>query len=167
MKKFIGVKEINAKSMTRQEYNDFRGWELPEDENGDDDGFLIEYINGGEANNEEFKGYVSWSPHCVFHNAYREVSGMSFGLAIEAMKKGAKVARAGWNGKDMWISLTDGLEKVDSDIFWNANNQKFADSNGGCADVLPVITMKTADNKILMGWLASQTDMIADDWEII
>ena len=42
MKRYIGVKEINAKPMTRQEYNDLRGWELPQDENGNDDWFIVE-----------------------------------------------------------------------------------------------------------------------------
>ena len=69
---------------------------------------------------------------------------MDFANALEAMKyDGAKVRRVNWNGKGMWVCL-----------------------NGGHADVLPYFVMKTADNKILMGWLASQTDLLADDWEV-
>lgn len=73
MKKYIGTKVINAKPMTRQEYNDFRGWELPSDENGSDEGYLVEYVDGGKANTPEYKGYVSWSPKDVFDKAYNEV----------------------------------------------------------------------------------------------
>lgn len=91
---------------------------------------------------------------------------MNIGEAIQAMKEGGKVCRAGWNGKDMWLALTAGAESLESDKFWNPANKAFAESNGGAADVLPVITMKTADGKILMGWLASQTDLLADDWQI-
>ena len=54
MERYLCVKEILATPMTRQEYNDYRGWELPADENGDDEGFLVEYINGGESNHERF-----------------------------------------------------------------------------------------------------------------
>ena len=50
--------------------------------------------------------------------------------------------------------------------FWSSNNRKYALDNGGYAKVLPCITMKTATGEILMGWLASQTDMLADDWQV-
>ena len=48
MKKYIGKKEINAVHMNRLEYNNLRGWKLPEDENGTDEGYLVEYIDGGK-----------------------------------------------------------------------------------------------------------------------
>jgi hypothetical protein len=51
--------------------------------------------------------------------------------------------------------------------FWSPCNKAFAEQNGGTAEVLPCITMKTAGGKILMGWLASQTDMLSDDWGIV
>lgn len=166
---FIGTKMINAAPMTRLEYNIFRGWTLPADENGADAGHLVEYVDGGKPNcaDRGYAGYMSWSPKEQFENAYRPTNGMPFGLAIEAMKLGKKVARAGWNGKAMWIGLSPGSLALPAERFWNPNNRAFAESNGGQADVLPCITMKTADNKILMGWLASQTDMLADDWAIV
>ena len=178
MKRYIGVKEINAKPMTRQAYNDFRGWQLPALENGDDEGFLVEYIDGGQANTPEFMGYVSWSPKDVFERAYRLSDGMTFGMALEALKRGMKVARKGWNGKGMWLSLSaDNLggqpvvRYVDHDKFWSKNNSDFAVEQGGCAMVLPCITMKTVDSTgreaILMGWLASQTDMLSEDWVVV
>lgn len=92
---------------------------------------------------------------------------MNFGEALEALKQGKRVSRSGWNGKNMWLSYSPGSPGMPADKFWSGNNQKFADENGGTADVLPCITMKTADNKILIGWLASQTDMLAEDWGII
>ena len=168
MKTFIGVKLINAKPMTRAEYNTFRGWTLPADENGDDEGFIVEYIDGGKANTEQYHGYVSWSPKDVFERAYRPVDGLTFGLAVEALKAGKKVARAGWNGKGMWLSLSCyGTREVAAENFWSLHNADFARENGGKATVLPSITMKTASGEILMGWLASQTDVLADDWKIV
>ena len=73
MKKYVGMKVINAKPMNRLEYNNFRGWELPADEDGTDEGYLVEYIDGGKANTEQYKGYVSWSPKDVFERAYKEI----------------------------------------------------------------------------------------------
>jgi hypothetical protein len=172
MQQYIGVKLINAKPMTRQAYNDFRGWTLPADENGADEGYLVEYIDGGKGNTDLYAGYVSWSPADVFDRAYRATSGMTFGLALEALKLGQKVARRGWNGKGMWLSLScDGEREVPAENFWSPHNAQFARDNGGTAIVLPSITMKTTNAQgrvaILMGWLASQTDMLSEDWEIV
>ena len=164
-----GTKAILAAPMTRQEYNDYRGWTLPADENGDDAGFLVEYLDGGKSNHENHAGYISWSPKEVFENAYKASGEMTFGHAIEALKSGRKVARKGWNGKGMWLALSGptGPREISHDKFWSPHNRDYAFENGGSALVLPCITMKTADNMILMGWLASQTDMLAEDWEIV
>ncbi len=94
---------------------------------------------------------------------------MDFGDAIRALKDGKRVAREGWNGEGMWLSLSgcDGERAIEANSFWSMNNRDFANSKGGIAVVLPCICMKTADEKILMGWLASQTDMLAEDWIVI
>lgn len=171
MNTYIGVKLIRAKPMTRGEYNAFRCWNVPADENPADEGFLVEYLDGGKANHKDFAGYVSWSPADVFNRAYRETSGMTFGQAIESLKLGFRVARRGWNGKGMWLSYSPGFKSLPADRFWASANREYAKGCGGSADVLPCITMKTVDSSgreaILMGWLASQTDMLSDDWEIV
>lgn len=154
MKKYIGTKLTNAESMTRLAYNELRGWKLPEDENGADEGYLVEYIDGGKPNLEGYEGYVSWSPKEQFDNAYRPIDGMTFGLAIEALKQGKKVARAGWNGKGMWLAL-------------HREGGTFTHEETGIElQYLDYISMKTADNK-LVPWLASQTDVLAEDWTIV
>ena len=110
-----------------------------------------------------------------FQDAYRPTAGMSFGLAFEALKKGHKVARLGWNGKGMWLSLScnpgndaaNGKREIAAENFWSNNNYEYARSIGGSAVVLPCVTMKTATGEILMGWLASQSDMFADDYYIV
>lgn len=71
--RYIGTKMILAAAMTRQAYNDLRGWTLHADENGDDEGFLVEYVDGGKANVPGYDGYVSWSPKDVFERAYRPI----------------------------------------------------------------------------------------------
>lgn len=93
---------------------------------------------------------------------------MDFGDAIRALKAGERVARSGWNGKGMWLSLTPGTNGLAAEKFWSSHNRQFAESlPERRADVLPSITMKTADDKILMGWLASQSDMLAEDWTVL
>lgn len=168
MKTYIGTKIVHATPMNRAAYNDYRGWELPANEDGADEGYLVEYADGGRANDSRHAGYISWSPKDVFERAYRPVESMSFGLAIEALKAGKKVARAGWNGKGMWLSLScNGAREVAAENFWSPHNAAYAQEQGGAATVLPSITMKTATGEILMGWLASQTDMLAEDWRIV
>lgn len=68
---------------------------------------------------------------------------MNFGDAIEALKRGGRVARSGWNGKDMYLEL------------------QVPDS--GSKMTLPYIYMKTVQGD-LVPWLASQTDMMEEDW---
>ena len=168
MNTYIGNKVIQAKPMTRQEYNTLRGWTVPADENPADDGYLVEYMDGGRPNLHGFAGYVSWSPTDVFERAYRKTSAMTFGDALVMLKAGQRVARAGWNGKGMWLSLScAGTREVPSTGFWSPHNRQHAEEQGGYATVLPAITMKTAAGEILMGWLASQTDMLAEDWQVV
>ena len=92
---------------------------------------------------------------------------MTFGEALEYARVGRRVARYGWNGKNMWVTFSPGMDKLPAENFWAEANHNFALARGGTADVLPCMTMKTADDKILMGWLASQTDMLADDWVLL
>lgn len=62
MKKYIGTKKLEARQMTRGEYNKYRGWTIPENENPDDEGYLVMYSDG----------YESWSPKKQFEESYRE-----------------------------------------------------------------------------------------------
>lgn len=67
---YVGTKVIHAVAMSRQAYNDYRGWQLPADENGEDNGYLVEYADGGQPNVPGHAGYISWSPAEVFEKAY-------------------------------------------------------------------------------------------------
>lgn len=73
MKRFNALKKVNATPMTRQAYNDYRGWTLPENENGDDEGYLTEDIDG-PVNTDEFMGYVSWTPKAMFDSQFYEAN---------------------------------------------------------------------------------------------
>lgn len=88
---------------------------------------------------------------------------MDFGGAIRSMKAGRAVARRGWNGKGMWIALSPGSDMLEPEKFWSPAARAYASMHGG-ARVLPAIIMKNARGEIVMGWLASQEDMLAADW---
>ena len=93
---------------------------------------------------------------------------MNFGQAIEAMKLGEAVARAGWNGRDMWVARSPGKPHLDHAKFWSSAARLWASKQFTCgAEALPCYLMKTADNKIQMGWLASQSDIDAEDWSVV
>ncbi|MGE4420549.1 MAG: DUF2829 domain-containing protein [Sulfurimonas sp.] len=139
MAQYVGTKVINAKPMTRQEYNDFRNCQLPPDKNGEDEGYLIEYVDGGKANTTAYSGYISWSPKDVFNKTYRPNGNLTFGDAIMLCKAGCRVARAGWNGKGMWIFLST-------------------------ASTLPAyLTVQDT----LVPWFVSQSDILAEDWCVL
>ncbi|QZI87795.1 hypothetical protein PODOV050v2_p0033 [Vibrio phage 66E30.1] len=165
---YIGVKLVKAIAMNRLEYNQYRGWQLPEDENGLDEGYLVEYLDGGESNHPDHEGYISWSPKQVFDNAYRPTSGMNFGLAIEAMKMGQKVARAGWNGKGMWCIYNPGSKGETHAMF---EGSVYKNHGVDECEILPHFDMYTVNasgrRAMLPGWLASQSDMDADDWLVV
>ncbi len=70
MVRHIGTKIVDARPMTRADYNRLRGWELPADEHGADEGYLVEYTDRQQEHVPGFRGYVSWSPKAVFDLAY-------------------------------------------------------------------------------------------------
>lgn len=168
MKTYIGTKILRAKPMYLGEYNLLRGWDMPKDENPEDQGYLVEYLDGGKPNTEFFDNYISWSPKAVFESAYRETVGMNFGLAIEAMKKGLKVARAGWNGKNMFVYFVEGTVVPVENLRGNCAKAVEASINTApMQNICGHIDMLAADGSIVVGWLASQTDILSDDWEVI
>ena len=168
MKTFVGTKFVNAKPMTRKEYNDFRNWKLPADENGADEGFLVEYQHGGVSNTIEYKGYVSWSPKAVFEKEYQPNGKLSFSAALKALKLGHKVMRNGWNGKGLSLVLKRGIQAVNTavsnvqGVSWDLIDM----GDVGITTRLPHIEIYYGDGTHC-AWLASATDMLADDWQII
>ena len=83
---------------------------------------------------------------------------MTFGEALENLKKGKKISREGWNGKNQYLGI--------------ASNISFVDFNGEVINA----THETMGNKaivfygtsgIQVGWLASQSDILSEDWKVI
>ena len=151
MDKYIGTKLVEAEPAVRA-FGQVYTTERPELRPGEyEDGYKVRYPDG----------YESWSPKDVFEDAYRPTNGMNFGLALEAAKKGSKITRRGWNGKGMYVFLADSVEfHTDADL-----SEYWGNVDGVC--VLPVLVLRTAKGDLQPGWLASQNDMLADDWEVV
>ena len=103
--------------------------------------------------------YASYMSLSDFEAMCRPAESMSFGDALEAMKNGERVAREGWNGKDMYIFIA-----CEPDFVTDADISAFDNQDVETGDV---ICMKTAQNTFQLGWLASQADMLAEDWYIV
>lgn len=91
----------------------------------------------------------------------------NFGKALELLKDHKKVARNGWNGKGMFLYLTTGSEVPATGIKSETANHLFGNRLLECdttVKISPHIDLKSVDGSITVGWTASQTDMLADDW---
>ena len=148
---YLGVKIVNARPMNLGEYNKYKGWTIPENEDPATEGYLVVYPDG----------YISWCPKAQFEEANRSIEGMSFGHAVEAAKKGYRIARTGWNGKGMFVFLREGR------VISGASGPMVDGTGSDTFESRPHLCMKDAQGKCVVGWLASQTDILADDWCII
>lgn len=86
----------------------------------------------------------------------------SFGWAIKQLMNGSKIARSGWNGKNMWLIHIPGQADVEL-----KEGSKYHSAGLTKVDILPHIDMMTATGQMQPGWLASQSDILAIDWEIV
>lgn len=81
----------------------------------------------------------------------------NFGVALSALKSGQRVARKGWNGKGMYLVHFSPVAHAMETLKVEGHDTK---------PLLPFILMKTAD-EMFVPWLASQTDILAEDWNVI
>jgi|LSPZ01.1.fsa_nt_gi hypothetical protein len=136
MKTYIGVKIVQAE---------------PEIKDGKE-GYKVTYIEDAKPGE---KPYSSWCPKNIFETHNREVAGggVPFAKALEALQRGEKVARKGWNGKGMWVQ------------------QQVPDEHSKMT--LPYLYIEypplhpAYPNGSRVPWLASQTDLLSDDWFIV
>lgn len=157
MQDYIGTKALKAEPMTRGDYNAHRGWTPPNGEDQSVAGYHVVYADG----------YESWTPAPQFEEAYQAFDAMSFGHALVMLKAGKKVARAGWNGKGMWLILVPGTPTAQL-----REGTPYRDALGDeSCEILPHIDMWTVNAEgrraFLPGWLASQSDMLAADWAVV
>ena len=150
--KYIRMHQVEAEPMTRGDYNKKRGWEIPANENPADEGYLVTYPDG----------YISWCPKAQFEAAGRPVDGMTFGMAVEMMKQGRKVARKGWNGDGQFVRFGSVLAFADG----NNKNGVGHDITSDCL-VFQFKNRHTGKTGVQVGWFPSQGDMKANDWVVV
>lgn len=135
MKKYIGVKFISATPMTAESAGSFLNRPIStENADSDGNGYLVEYPDG----------YQSWSPKKQFDEAYRETSGLTFGLALEAMKQGKAVRLPSWK-EDVSIKaqFPDEHSKMTAPYL-------YVESRFGCVP-----------------WKETMIELFSDDWIIV
>jgi len=94
--------------------------------------------------------------------------GMDFSEALLELKAGKKVSRKGWNGKGMFVYFVRG-SIIGKDSLRNECEKHVSPlvPDGTTVEICPHIDMKAADGSVVIGWLASQTDMLAEDWGVV
>ncbi|WP_199883659.1 DUF2829 domain-containing protein [Anaerosinus massiliensis] len=159
MEKYIGVKIVQAKPMNLFEAEEKLQRKISQSAQNQE-GYLVKYEDG----------YLSWSPKGIFEEANRKTDGMTFGLAVEALKKGFRVCRKGWNGKGMFLYLTSGSIVPIVNLKPETSKALFGERLLECDQTIEIkshIDMKAADGTITIGWNATQVDMLAEDWMIV
>ena len=159
--KQVRINVVDTEPMTRGDYNKMRGWQIPENENPADEGYVITYRKG-QANE-----YISWCPK----KEADEVSiscenGLPFGVAImECRYHGKKIQRANWNGEGQFVRFEEVLASEDGKLHDNPQDAPGM-AVSGCF-VFHFVNRKTGETGLQVGWLASQADMAANDWRIV
>lgn len=82
---------------------------------------------------------------------------MNFGEALSYVRNGKKISRKNWNGKDQYVFLVEAKNLLET-------VSKYVDAPFKVSDVLAI---KTTSGQVQVGWLATQTDMLSDDWYIV
>lgn len=134
MKKYIGTKIIHAEREDREV-----------------EGYKVVYPDG----------YTSWSPKDVFEEAYRFADGLTFGLAIEAMRKGLRLSRSGWNGKGMFVYYVPANSYP---VQTGAAKSHFGE--GSMVPYNAYMAIKNVNNTVST-WVPSVNDCLAEDWMIL
>lgn len=148
MEQYVGTEIIEAEVMSRGDYNKYRGWDIPENENPEDVGYLVSYPGN----------YETWLLASVFDEIYHYANKMTFGQAIDLVKLGYKVKRKGWNGQNQYIQLATNISyKTRQGDIVNCEHECFG--NKAVAFV--------GSQGVQLGWCASQADLLSEDWEIV
>lgn len=142
MKTYYGTKKLRAKPMSLGEYNKLRGWTIPENEDPEKAGYLVEYLDGVSTPNVEgFLGYVSWSPKEVFEVWYQPTDQLGFEHALVALQQGKKLKRSHWASDD-YVYLVN----------W-------------ATELKPFLVINVSDGRYV--YTPTISEIFAGDWEIV
>ena len=162
MKKYVGTKELKAIPMNKEEYCQYRQWEVPLNENPKEEGYLVEYLDGGKPNDERHLGYISWSPKDVFEKTYKLIE-KNKGVLSEGEKRVRKsfnpsALKRVENFKSITASAIDEIAEVERRVkSASKDNPELGDFLRECA------TAKTALQDASMWGVAALTHHITFD----
>ena len=162
MKKYVGTKELKAIPMNKEEYCQYRQWEVPSNENPKEEGYLVEYLDGGKPNDERHLGYISWSPKDVFEKTYKLIE-KNKGVLTEGEKRVRKsfnpsALKRVENFKSITASAIDEIAEVERRVkSASKDNPELGDFLRECA------TAKTALQDASMWGVAALTHQITFD----
>lgn len=150
METYVGTKILSAKPMSLGEYNIFRGWTIPEDEDPNKLGYLVQYEDG----------YKSWSPESTFDGAYRFSGTLNFSHAIHMLHSGRQMYRTTWVDSS-FIFLVHGSDFI-------VNREPLASVLGHGVEVSyhQHIDIWKEGNFVSV-WTPTQEDMGASDWAFV
>lgn len=147
---YVRMNVVEAVEMSRKEYCETRGWELPANENPEERVMMVTYADG----------YVSMCPKDKFYDVSIECDEgqTTFGHAItECRYHGKKIKRVNWNGEDQYVEYK-AVEVGYSERSTIEQSHAF---------VFHFKNRHTGEIGIQVGWLASQADMASNDWVVI
>lgn len=152
MRQYIGTKIIQAEPALRGEC--VKDTSMLSALQMAEEGYRVRYPDG----------YESWSPKDVFEEAYRPTEFMTFGLAVEALKAGKRVSRAGWNGKGLFVVYQKAYPQG------IPCNKQTAEAWRMCEGELfrcePYLQINMTNGSHAM-WVPSINDVLAEDWLIL
>jgi len=154
MEMYLNVAMVDATPMLLQEFNQQAG--IPSESVIPQPGFEVLNENGD----------YNWIPEDLFVKTHFKLKGLPFGIALEAAKRGRKISRYGWNGKDMFVVYSPGKKRLSAKSFWSEPLSEFAAQMGGQIDVRPTMLLKTAQGDIAY-WAPSCSDTLAEDWYVL
>jgi hypothetical protein len=169
-------KKVLRCSINRADYNKYRVWLLPEDENGEDEGYLVEYLDGGVPNHPLHKGYISWSPKKQFDDGYSVVTksyDKSFGNTDQdGCRKNVsdvvifgedlfKLLSKASSAKEGWMKSTKAMDTGNGCVVQVTTQQKKPGGSYSCAESVTFVPNtcinehKDKNGIVTKRWLAS------------
>jgi len=180
MQNYIGSKHIKAFPLTRGDYNNYRGWKIPNNENPKDPGYLVEYIGAGDSNHPNHVNYISWSPSDVFERAYQTNGEFTLGNAVEfGLNKGFMITRMSWIGhlstKMLFLQVPASISVEETVPVMTSlptavkeflEERRHILEDGENINYSNQIAVLNSDNTI-HSWSPSAEDLLSKDWKII
>jgi hypothetical protein len=161
IKTYLGHKKVKAEPMSLGEYNTYQGWDIPTNQNPEDEGYLVEYLDGGKPNHPAHDGYISWSPKAQLDNGYTDVTdGFDIGEAVRQARAGNKISRKGWNGSNVFAYIVPAA-------YYKAQTSVMMDMayDNGLIPYAEYWALKTSDGTVNT-WSPSCSDSLANDWQV-